>query len=224
MNEEIIYIGPRKMPSWSKEQAIAVLAKSIGTTSFRDTDVYHSSLIERTLAVEQKLRSTAPPPTRCRGGQKIHKDRLEELDWPEIALLTARAKALFRRFVGVDDAFVDGMWINVFRQWDSIDPHCHRRARASLVYCIDNGDEDPDCPLSGRFSFVDPRIDACCQFEKGHMTHPLYPDLEPGTMLIFPGYLLHAVSAYAGVRPRITMAWNINERALPGSLKDAFQA
>ena len=56
------------------------------------------------------------------------------------------------------------------------------------------------------------------------MTNPIYPDMSAGTMMIFPGYILHTVSAYSGVRPRITIAWNINERELPGSLGDAFQS
>ena len=73
-------------------------------------------------------------------------------------------------------------------------------------------------------SFIEPRIDACCQLEPGHMTHPLMPELTAGTMLIWPGNLLHAVSAYAGTKPRITIAWNINDRELPGSLGDAFKS
>lgn len=56
------------------------------------------------------------------------------------------------------------------------------------------------------------------------MTHPLMPELTAGTMLIWPGNLLHAVSAYAGTKPRITIAWNINDRELPGSLGDAFKS
>ena len=93
---------------------------------------------------------------------------------------------------------------------------------ASLVYSLDTGDEDPDCDLSGRLTIVDPRLDVCCQFEKGHMTHPLIPKMTPGTMLIIPGYVLHSVHAYAGVRPRITLAININDRELTGTMNDAF--
>lgn len=221
-NTETVYIGPRKVSVWPNRQPITVVAESIRSTCFDDASTYHSALIEKILEHEAVLRRTSPPPTRCLGGQKIRKDTLEQWDSPELNLLNARAKAFFRRVIGADEAHIDGVWVNVYRQWESIGPHCHRRTRASLVYCLDAGDDDPDCPLSGRFAFVDPRIEACCQFEAGHMTNPLYPDFKSGTMLVFPGFVLHSVAAYSGVRPRITMAWNINDRPLPGSLKDAY--
>ncbi len=224
MAEESVYIGPRKMAVWPRDQKVAPLAASITATRFNDVQAYHPALSAKILAVEAELRRVAPTQTRCLGGQKIHKAKLETWDCPELDLINARAEAFFKRTLGLGEAFVDGFWINVYRQWESIGPHCHRRATASLVYCVDNGDEDPDCPLSGRFSFVDPRLEACCQLEKGHMTNPLYPDMSAGTMLIFPGYILHTVAAYSGIRPRITIAWNINERELPGSLGDALKS
>jgi predicted 2-oxoglutarate/Fe(II)-dependent dioxygenase YbiX len=38
-----------------------------------------------------------------------------------------------------------------------------------------------------------------------------------GTMIIFPSQLVHAVNPYTGKRPHITLSWNINKNALPGS-------
>lgn len=222
MDQEFVYIGPRKIAIWPKNQPVTPVSKSIMTTRFNDTDQYHEALISKILTVEQDLRGSSPPNTRCLGGQKIHKAVHEKWDCPELDLLEARALTFFKRTLKAKEAHIDGFWMNIYRQWESIGPHCHRRAMASMVYCVDNGDEDPDCPLSGRFSFVDPRIEDCCRFEAGHMTHPLMPEMTAGTMLIFPGYLLHAVAAYAGTRPRITIAWNINDRVLPGSLGDAF--
>ena len=67
--------------------------------------------------------------------------------------------------------------------------------------------EDPN---SGLFTFVDPRYGPCCRVEKGHMTNPVRMRLTPGTMLIFPGSMVHCVNPYGGTAPRITLAWNIN--------------
>ncbi len=223
MEQEFVYIGPRKIAIWPEHQPVKPISASIMTTRFIDTGQYHEALISKILSVERELRQTSPPKTRCLGGQKIHKAIHEQWDCPELDLVEARALALFRRAIKTKAAHIDGFWINIYRQWESSGPHCHRRAMASMVYCLDSGDEDPDCPMSGRFSFVDPRIEDCCRLEAGHMTHPLVPEMTAGTMIVFPGYLLHTVSAYAGTSPRITIAWNINDRILPGSLGDAFE-
>ena len=91
-----------------------------------------------------------------------------------------------------------------------------------MLYCIDPGDEDPFCEMSGKFAFIDPRLDLCCRNEEGHMTTPFYPEVAAGSMLIFPGRLVHHVAAYAGTRPRITMVWNINTAQLSGKVSDLY--
>jgi hypothetical protein len=81
---------------------------------------------------------------------------------------------------------------------------------------LDPGDQDPADRTSGKFCFADPRIPACCQNEPGRMTELLTPNLQEGSMLIFPSEWVHLVTPYAGTRPRITLSWNIHTRALPG--------
>lgn len=49
------------------------------------------------------------------------------------------------------------------------------------------------------------------------MTTPFFPGMVAGTMLIFPSQLVHTVNPYAGMRPRITLSWNINKNLLPGT-------
>jgi len=214
------YLGLRPVEVWPAGQRLHSVDPSIKITRFADIGAYHAPIIARILEEEARLRREQPAQSRCLGGQKVRRPDLWEL--PELELLNARAKALFRRAVGSETAAVDACWANVYRQWDSIGPHSHRRAAASLLYCLDQGEADPHDPLSGRFSICDPRLALCCKMEPGHMTNPFYPDLEPGTMLIFPGSVLHAVSAYSGTRPRITVTWNINPEPVPGSIKDAL--
>ena len=90
------------------------------------------------------------------------------------------------------------------------------RAQASLVYLFDEGDADPEDRFSGLFSFIDPRLALCCQLEPGILSHPTYPTLRRGSMIIFPSQLVHGVNPYGGTRPRISLAWNINREALAG--------
>ena len=94
------------------------------------------------------------------------------------------------------------------------------RATASVVYCVDEGDPDPDDHNSGAFSFVDPRFEPCCKVQQHYMTNPVKPVLAAGTMIIFPSHLVHCVNPYFGERPRITISWNINRTVLPGSAMD----
>jgi hypothetical protein len=124
---------------------------------------------------------------------------------------------LFRKVLECEHAVVDLSWANVYRNGDYCLPHSHLRSTASVVYCLDPGDEDPDDSQSGRFCFVDPRLRNCCQDQEGCMTAPFFPGMAAGTMLIFPSQLVHTVNPYAGMRPRITLSWNINKHALPGS-------
>ena len=213
-----LLIGPRQVEIWPKDQAVASIDRSIKLAKFQDVEVYHPALVERILDEEARLRRDAPTDSRCHGGQKVR----GLLDWgmPEFELLNERAKSLFRRTLGCEEAVVDACWANVYRQWESIGPHSHRRATASFAYCLEEGDADPYCRFSGRFAFVDPRLEICCWVEKGHMTNPFYPDLSTGSMLIFPGKAVHCVSAYAGQKPRITLSWNINRQAVSGSVRD----
>ena len=64
-------------------------------------------------------------------------------------------------------------------------PHGHRRSQGSVVYMLSLGDRDGD-PLSGRFGFCDPRLPMCCRENAEIMSTPHFPQLRPGSMIIFP--------------------------------------
>jgi hypothetical protein len=151
---------------------------------------------------------------RAIGGTKIY--HIHQLQSPEFDFISARATALFKHVVGAETAVIDMSWANIYGTGDYNLPHSHLRALASVVYCLDPGDPAPGDTWSGEFCFVDPRLAACCQGEPGHMTNPLMPGLNAGTMLIFPGEAVHCVNPYMGKRPRMTLSWNINTMALPG--------
>ena len=215
MGTDFITLGMKAIEIWPKDCATEICGDpTICKIIFTDTQEYHPRLIAKILEFEENHRLRK---RYFRGacGTKIH--NIEKWMSSEVELIAARAKALFKHVLKCDQAFVDFGWANVYRSGDYCMPHSHRRSTASVIYCLDTGDEDPDDPNSGRLCFVDPRLRNCCQEQEGCMTTPFVPGMTAGTMLIFPSQLVHAVNPYTGIRPRITLSWNINNNALPGS-------
>ena len=213
MSDETVKLGNGELRVWPDGQEVSNWGDpKLLQTTFRDTDSYHRRLIDLLLVREQAQRgATDNPPYAC--GIKIH--QLDQLQSPEADLLTERARKLFRTVLDQDDAIVDASWASVYRQGEYCAAHSHLRTTASAVYMLDSGDADPEDQDSGRFWIVDPRIPGCCGVQKGCMTTPISPQPVPGTMLIFPGEVIHTVWPYHGKRPRITMSWNINGKAVP---------
>ena len=184
------------------------------STQFTDTDLYHPRL-KRVILEKEQQASGDKRYWRSGGGTKLyHPDR-----WgcAEATLVHERALEFFRRALKRATAVADVTWANVSRDGDYSIPHSHHRATASLVYFLDPGDADAGDPYAGRFSIVDPRLARCCSVQEGCLTNVLYPDMTPGALIMFPGAVVHAVNPYRGERPRITLAWNINETAIEGS-------
>ena len=134
---------------------------------------------------------------------------------PEATMIDARARAFLGGLIKKPNVVTDISWASVYRTGNWVSPHSHPRTLASVLYVVDLGDDDN--PLNGQFRFVDPRLKACCKVVEGCMTNPGAPRMQPGTMVCFPGKVLHMVTPYWGDAPRITMSWDLNTRKLPGS-------
>jgi hypothetical protein len=194
----------------------AVRLKQIGgpeivSAFFADAPSWHDRLTAHLL----RLASDPVSGRRYPGCRGIKIDGIHRLDTPELRLVTERAQALFCKVLGARNAIVDAAWANVYQRGDYCMPHSHMRATASVVYCVDPGDDDPEDPVSGRLFIADPRVPACCRPAQGYMTSPLVPTMRPGTFVMFPAQIVHAVNPYAGERPRITLSWNIGPEAVP---------
>ena len=214
MGDEIIHLGFKTIDVWPKGRDAEICGDpTIRKITFTDIQEYHPRLVAKILELEENHRLRKRY-FRGAGGTKIH--NLGQWLSTEAELITARAKALFRRVLECDQAVVDLSWANVYRSGDYCMPHSHLRSTASVVYCLDPGDEDLEDPHGGRFCFVDPRLRNCCEEQEGCLTTPFLPGMTAGTMLIFPSQLVHAVNPYTGKRPRITLNWNINKNALTG--------
>ncbi len=199
---------------WPPAQAIASPDEPVvKVTDFADWSRYHDDLKDRILALSRTSKARDDGE---RQGLKIH--HIPSWDCPSATLVEERARALVCRAQNLPEASVDLGWANVYRLGDYAHPHAHVRAFASVVYCVDPGDglDDEGGDAGGKFSIIDPRIKACCPLQPSHPTKPLVIKLVPGRMMMFPGAVLHFVTPYRGKSPRITMAWNINPKMLPG--------
>jgi len=184
---------------------------------FDDTEAYHRRLIGRVMALENDPALAKSFPGYA-GSSKIY--HLDRWSCPEADLINRRALELFKRTLGTRHAAVDLSWANIYREGDYCLPHSHVRATGSIVYFLDlalDNDTGAGATGTGRFCFADPRLKVCCQEEPLAMTTPIGPIARDGMMIMFPGKLVHMVDVFRRPGPRITLAWNINEHAVPGS-------
>lgn len=157
---------------------------------------------EQVLAASERL----PSVTRgeARGGWQSSEDLLEwSPELRQVAELLVEAISSLR-----PDA--PGLhlvaWANVLRAGDFFSPHRHAGSAWSGAWYVDVGDGP-----GGRLVLEDPRAGA------GVLDSPL---LDPGdgaalalapqsgTLVVFPGWLQHHVTPYAGERPRISLSFN----------------
>lgn len=221
--EDSIAIDGRSIPVWPESQQVTAFdpEQTVLRTHFEDFETYHPGLTARVLELAEKARS-AGQRSRSLGGTKIYAPH----EWaaPEAELIESRATELFRRAMKSAEAYVDIGWANVYCRGDYILPHSHVRALASVVYMLTPGEADAEDTDSGLFTIVDPRYGPCCEIERGRMTNPVRLNLRPGTMILFPGQLVHCVNPYGGRTPRVTLSWNINREPQPGSMLASARA
>jgi hypothetical protein len=209
-----IRVGDADLPVWPEGHAPEPMsAPLMAIITFSDWKIYHPSLIEAALAAEQD-------PQLCvklfRGGCGMKVRKVPQWRSTSAQLIHARALMLAHRTLSRRPVFTDDTWGSIYRDGDHCMPHSHLRSDVSVVYMLDTGDDDPEDKLAARLCFADPRIDACCPDEPGRVTRHVMPIMTPGTMLIFSSDYLHSVNPYHGLRPRITLSWNITLARLPG--------
>ena len=107
-------------------------------------------------------------------------------------------------------------WYHITRNGGYTAAHNHPMASWSGVYCVDPGDTAPAGVVNnGTLRFLDMRNVANMYMDQGnaYLDSPysiadLAFNLQAGTLLLFPSYLLHEVSPYYGQRERVTVAFN----------------
>ncbi|MEP4193708.1 MAG: putative 2OG-Fe(II) oxygenase [Sneathiella sp.] len=197
-------------------QHVTTPEKHIATTDFGDMTEMNASLeaflIQK--AVERLERESKQSFSKS---VKIH--HVDTWDLPAARFIDERAQAFFRLITGLDKSVVDLSWANIYSHGDYIMPHAHSSSQGSVVYVVSMGDEDEEDPMSGKFLISDPRLPLCCQADGTYMSNSYMPDFKAGSMIVFPSSIVHMVTPYRGTRPRITLAWNINQAVLPPRTK-----
>ena len=195
-----------------KGQFVETPEKNIAHTVFTDLSKINETIGDFLIAKSSE-KLTIQPKQSFSKSTKIH--HVDSWNIPGARFLDERAKALFRAITGHETAIVDLSWANVYQKGDYILPHAHSRATASLVYVVSMGDDSCSDPMAGKFAIADPRLPVCCLEDGKYMSNSYMPGFQEGSMIIFPGNVVHLVTPYMGEKPRITLAWNINAKALP---------
>lgn len=106
-------------------------------------------------------------------------------------------------------------WFHVTRSGGYFGYHNHPMASWSGVYCVDNGDPDPELDNNGCLVFPHPLVHANAFLDAANSTlrwpytqGNFVLNLSPGQMVLFPSWLGHYVTPFVGQRERITVAFN----------------
>lgn len=216
--QEKMYLGPQAVPVWPAGLGVKHLDPLVCVTVFPDNDAIRAMLEPRLLEAERRFRENEPNRWEGGGGAKIRD--VGDWDCPAMKLLSARAMAAFKKITGADTAYIDDVWGNVYRKGDFIGPHAHRRTEVSVVYHLVPPNEQDRENYNGALGITDPRVARCCPTAKGLVTSQVFPPLNPGTMVLFPSFVTHYVTPHTGDDHRISIAWNIDRKDIPGHPSD----
>lgn len=106
-------------------------------------------------------------------------------------------------------------WFHVTRDGGYFGYHNHPMASWSGVYCVSDGDPDPDYSNNGCLVFPHPQmavntfLDPANAVLRWPFTHGNFVlTLKPGQLVFFPSWLGHYVTPFHGSGQRVTVAFN----------------
>ncbi len=110
-------------------------------------------------------------------------------------------------------------WASVYQNGDNHDVHIHPASLLSCVYCVSTNQN------GGTLVLHDPRPNInYSHFECGlWSSNARMIDLQPGQLIIFPGWLPHSVTPTRGEGNRITISANLDASRFPLS-QDSIRA
>jgi uncharacterized protein (TIGR02466 family) len=166
------------------------------------------------IVLARETRRPRPVGSNIGGWQSDH----DLMDWHEPEM------DVFRRYLGMAvqemtsatvrdfppemDVIITG-WANIARDGAYTRAHSHDGSIWSIIYYVCTDPPKPDRPQNGMLGFIDPRSGARTA---PRMVEPFsyFLDVqpEPGTMIVFPGWLLHEVHPYYGDDVRISLSAN----------------
>ncbi|MGW9121169.1 TIGR02466 family protein [Streptomyces sp. NPDC055663] len=97
-------------------------------------------------------------------------------------------------------------WASLYRSGDRHEPHFHPNTALSAVYYV-------AAPGTCEIDLIDPRQNVD-YYDPGISlageSHRVRLACAPGELLVFPGWLKHAVPPFQDETPRMSIAWNLN--------------
>ncbi|MDF1748066.1 MAG: putative 2OG-Fe(II) oxygenase [Alphaproteobacteria bacterium] len=218
MSTETVQIGPLSVPIWPKGVRIHNMDPMVYFVVFPDNDLIRSVAGPKLLAGEEAFRKAEGDRWVGAGGAKVRD--IGSWPCPAMMLLHERAKLAFKMVTRSKTAEIDDCWASVYRKGEFIGPHAHRRTEMSLVYHLEPPDPKDRAEFNGALGITDPRVAKCCPTSPGCVTSQIYPPLDPGTLVMFPSFVVHYVTPYLGDAHRISIAWNIAREKLEGNVAD----
>lgn len=157
----------------------------------------------------------------------LFESRFDLFQWPEpeVAqlreLCLSRVLQLVQRLNGYSPERTRALrlkvesWFHITRRNGYFGVHNHPNASWSGVYCVDAGRPDPGDEDGGKLTFLHPHANSGMYVDAGNVElrppfnvqHVGYL-LRPGELVLFPSWLLHHVTPFAGEGERITVAFN----------------
>lgn len=107
--------------------------------------------------------------------------------------------------IDIDNLISTGSWFNIYRRNDFQEPHVHPNSSISAIYIL-------TCDESGSRIFFNSPINNMYhikkKIKKQEMIDQVICASIPGTLLIFPSYLSHAVERHNSDNLRISFSYN----------------
>ena len=198
------------------DHSVAAFSTPLLIRTLPESGAFNQSLTEMLLKKEQKH----PEYNKGLRASNISGWRSEEdlLDWPEPEIAELK-KRIYEGLTGmmalaggkkkIEADFTVKGWVNINRHLSYNVAHSHPDCHWSGVYYAATGEPDPKYPMSGVIEFRDPRGATTGIRTPGFdFGDCFYGKPVPGMILVFPGWLLHAVHPFYGEGVRIAIAFN----------------
>lgn len=110
--------------------------------------------------------------------------------------------------ISTNDLTENGSWFNIYERNDFQENHVHPTSVVSAIYIL-------TCDKDGARIFFNSPVSNMYHVKKSNQSHETTSQVTcksiPGTLLVFPSYLLHAVERHESDNIRISLSYNFKQ-------------
>lgn len=134
-------------------------------------------------------------------------DILKDSTFSEVNTWVEKQVKLYCTELSIDNSSLQssGAWFNLYKKHDFQEPHVHPNSSISAIYVL-------TCPKNGARIFFNSPVNNMYYVkktvEKQEMADQIICSSVPGSLLIFPSYLNHAVELHDSNELRVTFSYN----------------